>query len=867
MLIFSARQTGPAICGEAVEAHEHVGLDELAHGITLNLQGGLLRCDLALARTCPLAGFIEGRGQQFDLGASRREHRFLLLGAFEASELFVVQTINLLSGEVDLVLNGVGLGSGSDGVTLRAKPFGLLAMLLDVSLEPGAQRLLTREGVGGSCGIALSAGESLFGLAHFHRQSTCRLRQAGAFQLKALQLHQVFNQLLHPWWQVYHFEPLVERAGTGLAESKNGERTQGTFATSNPDGAGALHHPTGSGGSARVANKPGGALADGAGHGKRKRRWLVWTAAIAAMVVAGITITLAVLAHHVEPFLRAVLIQGLQNRFQTRVELDDFHVRLGNGLHGEWGVWATGKGLRIWPPRKGGGDHPLEVAVQSIPLIELQEFRFHAPVSYKTDKPIRISMVRLTNLQIHIPPRSERDNQTGFEAAGRGKHPTAGKLKEGGRESEKSGPPESGGQDAPAAVEQPQQPTMLSRVQIERIECDHTLLELETDKPNKLPTQFEVVHLHITNVKAFGSMHYEADVVNPRPKGTVHTLGELGPWKPEDPGLTTLSGTFRFPDADLSVFKGIAGILNAEGRYSGTLRDLAVEGQADVPNFSLTHFGNAMPLHTKFHAHVDGSDGDTWLDHVDAVLGQSHFTTMGKIVRVRQPETPAVRLARESKGIPAPLFGHDIELKVNVDRGRMEDFLHLASRSPTPILNGALALKAALSIPPGPEPVHKRLKVDGEFSLDEAHFTSPKIKDKIRELSMRGQGHPGAVKSTPDDVASAMRGEFHLAHAVILFPDLEYDVPGAAVRLKGNYELDGLMGFNGTARMQATVSQMVGGWKGFLLKPADRFFRKNGAGTEVSVEIRGSHDSPQFSFSMPKGNGSTHPQRPDQRQN
>jgi len=33
--------------------------------------------------------------------------------------------------------------------------------------------------------------------------------------------------------------------------------------------------------------------------------------------------------------------------------------------------------------------------------------------------------------------------------------------------------------------------------------------------------------------------------------------------------------------------------------------------------------------------------------------------------------------------------------------------------------------------------------------------------------------------------------------------------------------------------MEATVSKMVGGWKGLLLKPADRFFKKNGAGTEV----------------------------------
>ena len=33
----------------------------------------------------------------------------------------------------------------------------------------------------------------------------------------------------------------------------------------------------------------------------------------------------------------------------------------------------------------------------------------------------------------------------------------------------------------------------------------------------------------------------------------------------------------------------------------------------------------------------------------------------------------------------------------------------------------------------------------------------------------------------------------------------------------------GTLDFTGKAMMEATVSQMVGGWAGALLKPADRF--------------------------------------------
>src|SRR5205085_3488865 len=137
-----------------------------------------------------------------------------------------------------------------------------------------------------------------------------------------------------------------------------------------------------------------------------RHRWLTRLAVACLVVLAVITVALAVLAHRFQPLLRAALVQGLQDRFHTRVELDDFHVSLGNGLNGEWGIWATGKGLRIWPPLHTGGDRPLEISVQSMPLISLNEFRFHVPLHYQRGKPVKISRVRLAGLKIVVPPRS-----------------------------------------------------------------------------------------------------------------------------------------------------------------------------------------------------------------------------------------------------------------------------------------------------------------------------------------------------------------------------------------------------------------------------------------------------------------------------
>jgi hypothetical protein len=97
---------------------------------------------------------------------------------------------------------------------------------------------------------------------------------------------------------------------------------------------------------------------------------------------------------------------------------------------------------------------------------------------------------------------------------------------------------------------------------------------------------------------------------------------------------------------------------------------------------------------------------------------------------------------------------------------------------------------------------------------------------------------------------------------VITLPSLIYTVPGATINLKGTYGLDGgALDFTGTAKMQATVSQMVGGWLGALLKPADRFFKKDGAGTRVPIRIQGTREQPKFGidFGGIKNSGAQQP--------
>jgi hypothetical protein len=148
--------------------------------------------------------------------------------------------------------------------------------------------------------------------------------------------------------------------------------------------------------------------------------------------------------------------------------------------------------------------------------------------------------------------------------------------------------------------------------------------------------------------------------------------------------------------------------------------------------------------------------------------------------------------------------------------------------------------------------VEERLKLNGSFTLEDAQFTDTKIQNDVGQLSLRGQGLPKEAKSGEGvDVRSAMQSDFTMANAVVTLPDLKYTVPGAEIDLTGTYGISGgLLSFKGKAKTEATVSQMVGGWKGVLLKPADRYFRKDGAGTEVPIHVDGTREQPRFGVDL-----------------
>jgi hypothetical protein len=546
-----------------------------------------------------------------------------------------------------------------------------------------------------------------------------------------------------------------------------------------------------------------GSMRESTGRGHRWLKWFVG-AVLVFLVVFGIALTIAV--RHAQPFLRALIVDRLEQRFHARVELDSFGVSLTHGLR------AQGKGLRIWPPAEVEG---LEVpAGHGQPLIDLRAFYFRAPLHFDPDKPIHIWAVTLEGLTITVP---SRPRQAPANA------------------SSTPGPPPT--EPLPRSAE-------MLRFRIDSVVCRNARIILENANPVKQPIEFDIATMNVAPVRAAGKMGFKAVLTNPRPKGLITTEGSFGPWVVEDPGHTPLEGRYRFEDADLSTFKGIAGMLSSTGRYQGTVRDMTVDGETRTPAFSLTHFGTPVPLKTTFHARVDSTNGDTWLQPVRATLGSTRLTASGKVVQVLAP--------RNGKSGSMHSIGRQITLDVDVERGQIADFLRLTSHGGAPILTGTLHMKTTFELPPGIVPVHERMRMEGNFVLGDALFSNPKLQDRVGGLSLRGQGKAQqAATAAASDVLSSMGGNFTMAGGAIDFPNLDYTMPGAEIKLRGVYGLDGgTLAFRGTASLQAPVSKLVGGWKGWLLTPVDPLFRKKGAGTVVHVHIDGTRAEPHFRISF-----------------
>lgn len=506
----------------------------------------------------------------------------------------------------------------------------------------------------------------------------------------------------------------------------------------------------------------------------------------ALKIVAGVAVAFAVVL-----IVASVLIlrraeswaeDWMAREYNSEVRLSAFHVSIDFPV-----VECEGENLEL--QFKGRRDLP--------PLIAVKRFTMRTPILDLFRSKRRIQSLQLEGLQINVPPREETGNSGAFRKF-------SGKF---------------------------------HAVRFDQIVSVNAVLKILTRKPGKNPLEFDIQQLRLNSTGASDALEFQAVLTNPKPPGEITSAGVFGPWNAETPSLTPVSGNYDFSKADLSVFPGIAGILSSTGTYQGVLEKIDVNGKTETPDFRVTRASHAVDLSTTFHAIVDGTDGDTELQPVEAHFGQTDVVARGSV--------------EGKKGVS----GKTVTLDVSIDRARIQDLLLLAMKE-SPTMDGPIRVNTKFIVVPGSQEIPDRLYLNGNFELGSVHFSNSAVQQRIDNLSKRSEGKPNEVVNpaeaiSDDDVATAMKGNFRLQTGILSLAGLNFAVPGADVQLAGTYALEPEeLDLHGELKMKAKLSQTTTGFKSFLLRFADPLFSKGSNGSVVPIKITGPVQHPHYGLDL-----------------
>ena len=528
-----------------------------------------------------------------------------------------------------------------------------------------------------------------------------------------------------------------------------------------------------------------------------RRRLVLWIGAGALVLIGGLVLATAI---QLRPSrLKVMAERELASRLNLEVSVE--HIQL------------------TWMPRPRVSGTNIVFRVPGRP--DLAPFvsvaRFSADVGLFSALRGHVDTVHLDGMKIAVPPGEAREAMSMPGSGGDDKAATSPAAPAG-------SPP---GPAPAAASETPEQGDVI----VAHLITHEAELSFQPKKPGGRPLLFQIHSLEIHDLGLHRQWPFHATLTNPVPRGEVESSGTVGPWSMENPGLMPIAGEYTLTDADLGTINGIGGILQSTGKYEGKLTEIRATGSSTMPDFSLDLGGKPLPLEATFVTTINGTDGSVRLDDVQAKLLNTPIHVTGAITNLPGPGR------------------HDVQLQTQITDGRIEDMLLLAVDAPEPVLAGDLTATSTLSLPPGETPVRRRLSISGRFGLEDATFNSEAVTQKLQELSRRSQGKDEDERI--GRVVTDLSGHYTLENGVLTLPGLTFAVPGARINLGGTYRVDdGALNFRGTLRMEASVSEAVGGFKSIFIKPFDGLFRKQGAGAVIPIKIEGTRHAPKFGVEM-----------------
>ncbi|HKW25181.1 MAG TPA: AsmA-like C-terminal region-containing protein [Terriglobales bacterium] len=366
---------------------------------------------------------------------------------------------------------------------------------------------------------------------------------------------------------------------------------------------------------------------------------------------------------------------------------------------------------------------------------------------------------------------------------------------------------------------------------IDELVADRTVLDIQPKNAGGKPTHFLLRQFRLRGLGGERSLSFQTIFDNPKPPGVVSAEGTFGPWKTGSAASTAVAGRYAFRNADLSVFRGIAGTLSSNGTFRGTFQRLQVQGTTDTPDFEAARSGHKFHLSGQFQALVNATNGDVSLEDAAALLGRTTVAAEGRIAPAR------------------PRQGKTASLDLLVRDGRIEDVLLLFVKEPRSPVMGLTSFRAHVTIPPDQGDFVRKVKLEGEFGIGGARFTSPRTESSLADLSRRARGQK-ETREDPERVLSDLRGQVALSHGVAAFTHLSFTVPGARAQMQGTYNLvNQRINLHGLLHMNNSLADATSGIKSFLLKALGPFLKSNHRGEVLPVSITGTYSHPSYHVS------------------
>jgi hypothetical protein len=356
---------------------------------------------------------------------------------------------------------------------------------------------------------------------------------------------------------------------------------------------------------------------------------------------------------------------------------------------------------------------------------------------------------------------------------------------------------------------------------IERLVVHKSLLDIMRKDGRRF--SFAIAELEIRNLHKGAAMTYAVDMRNALPTGRIEAHGGFGPINAKDMGSTPISGEFAFQSVNLHDVGDISGALDSRGHFKGVLEAIGAEASSNTPDFAVDD-GKPTPVQATIECIINAINGDLKIRAIEAKIGATNIHAEGEI-----------------SGSPKVT-----KMELGVTNGRAEDVMRPFVHQDVPI-SGPVWLKGHAYIGPPGDGFLERLRVDGVFDVPAERISDRKTEKSVSEFSQRAQGKPssgdknsGDKGSGATDALSSIKGPVAIRNGVASTTQLTFQVAGAEAVLNGTFNFHNSKAhLVGNLKMDSDISHAETGFKSWLLKPLDPFFKKKHAGAVVPIAITG----------------------------